>query len=230
MKKELKKGFLANMPISISVFVYGTVLGIICSSKGISLIELVLMNIFIFAGSSQFILIDMFSNSLNIFTIVTACLLVNFRYFLITASLNSLFINTTFSKKVRYMHFVTDENWAVTISSNKNHSVTPYFLLGGGFCIFITWFLGTFIGYYFGELISNPKALALDFAFLAMFTAVITSMYKRRSDILIFLFTALIAFILETLLDNMSYIVISSFLGSFLYVTINKGDHSAKHQ
>ncbi|WP_419782600.1 AzlC family ABC transporter permease [Malaciobacter marinus] len=221
MKNEIKNGFMANLPISVSVFTYGAVLGIICTSKGISFLQLALMNIFIFAGSAQFLIVDMLSNPINISIIIWSALLINLRYFLIGASLNEFFRNSSLKKKAFIMHFVTDESWAITMSK-KDENLSVYFLLGGGLCIFIVWFLGTLSGYYFGEFISNPKLFGLDFAFLALFTAIITSMYKTKNDLVIYLFTAFIAVIFEKIIPNMSYIIISALSGSFLYVYLNK--------
>lgn len=102
MKNEIKNGFMANLPISVSVFTYGAVLGIICTSKGISFLQLALMNIFIFAGSAQFLIVDMLSNPINISIIIWSALLINLRYFLIGASLNEFFRNSSLKKKCFY--------------------------------------------------------------------------------------------------------------------------------
>ncbi len=216
MKYNIKNGFIANLPISLSIFSYGTVLGILCTSKSLSFLELALMNIFIFAGSAQFIIVDMLTSPINVITIISSALLINLRYFLIGASLNNLFKNDSLKNKLFIMHFVTDESWAVTMNQSKQ--VNSYFLLGGGLCVFITWFLGTALGYFFGEFISNPKTFGLDFAFLALFTAIITSMYKSKNDFLPFLLTAIVAIILEYYLNNMFYIILSALFGSSFYV------------
>ena len=91
MNNDFKNGFIANLPIGISVFVYGTVLGMLCTQKGVSLLELLMMNIFVFAGSAQFVMVEMWSNSLDVVGIVLAALMINLRYFLVGASLNPLF-------------------------------------------------------------------------------------------------------------------------------------------
>ncbi|AXX91254.1 branched-chain amino acid permease [Malaciobacter molluscorum LMG 25693] len=223
MKNNLKNGFISNLPISISVLIYGVVLGVICTSKSITFIQLALMNIFIFAGSSQFVIVDMINNPINISIVVGSALLINLRYFLITASLNDLFVRSSINKKLFIVHFVTDESWAVTLNKKKeNENINIYFLLGGGFCIFVSWFIGTSIGYYFGALISNPKLYGLDFAFLALFISIVASMYKKRSDLIVYCTTAIIAVILEKTISNMSYIIFSSLIGCYIYIFINK--------
>lgn len=165
----------------------------------------------------------MITNPINLSIIIGSALLINLRYFLITASLNDFFKNSSINKKALFVHFVTDESWAVAINKKReDNSVDIYFLLGGGVCIFISWFIGTSIGYYFGALISNPKLYGLDFAFLALFISIITSMYKKRSDLLVYLITAIFAIILEKNISNMSYIIVSSLIGCYVYVYINK--------
>lgn len=214
MKNEFRNGFIANIPISLSVFAYGSVLGVISAQKGVALFELVLMNIFIFAGSAQFVMVDMWSSSLDILGITLAALMMNLRYFLIGASLNPLFINSSKKQRLQYIHFATDESWAITMDRLKNEKLTPVFLLGGGSCIFLMWFTGTILGYNLGEFISNPSKYGLDFAFVAIFTALTINMYKGKSDLIPWLIAALTAIICEYYLPGKFYIVIGAIVGS----------------
>ncbi|MGE4461485.1 MAG: hypothetical protein AB7D49_03505, partial [Arcobacter sp.] len=80
----------------------------------------------------------------------------------------------------------------------------------------------TSIGYFFAQLIIEPKNYGLDFTFYAMFIAILTTMYKSKNDFFTFFVTALIAIILEKLLGNSIYILISAILGSFFSLIINK--------
>ncbi|ADG91986.1 AzlC family protein [Arcobacter nitrofigilis DSM 7299] len=222
MKNNMKNGFLSNLPISLSVFSYGIVLGIICNTKSIDYLQLMLMNIFIFAGSSQFVIVDMLSNNLSLSTIIGTAILINMRYFLIGTTLDKLFLNSSIKQKLLIMHFVTDESWAITMKNIKEKNITVYFLLGGGLCIFLSWILGTSIGYFFAQLIIEPKNYGLDFAFYAMFVAILTTMYKTKNDLFTFFITAFIAIIFEKLLDNSIYILISALLGSLFSLIMNK--------
>jgi len=218
MKNEFNDGFIANIPIALSVFVYGSVLGILCIQKDISLYELVLMNVFIFAGSAQFVMVDMWSSSLDIIGIILAALMINLRYFLIGASLNPLFVNSTKKEKFKIMHFVTDECWAITMNRLKSQKIGSTFLFGGGVCIFAFWFSGTILGYIFGDFISDPSKYGLDFAFISIFTALIVGMYKSKKDIFPWIITALIAVVCEHYMGGKAYIVIAAIVGSLCAV------------
>ncbi len=51
---QIQKGFLANLPIAASVGAYGSVLGVLAAQKNISWLELLIMNLTIFADRSIF--------------------------------------------------------------------------------------------------------------------------------------------------------------------------------
>lgn len=214
MKSDFRDGFIANIPIGFSVFVYGSVLGMLCAQKGIALYELVLMNFFIFAGSAQFVMVEMWTDSLDVFGIIIAALMVNLRYFLVGASLNPLFIGSSKKDKFKYMHLVADENWAITMNKLKNQDITPLFLFGGGVCILFTWSLGTISGHILGEFINNPYEYGLDFAFIAIFTALTFSMYKGESSIIPWAVAGMVAIICEYLIPGKFYIVLGAIAGS----------------
>lgn len=222
MKNDFKNGFIANIPIGISVFTYGSVLGMLCIQKDISLLELVLMNFFIFAGSAQFVIVEMWSSSLDLIGIVLAALMINLRYFLVGASLNPLFVNSSKKDKFKYMHLVADENWAITINKLKTQELTPLFLFGGGVSILFTWSLGTISGYTLGEFISDPSRYGLDFAFVAIFTALAFNMYKGKADLIPWFITALVAILSEYFLPGKFYIIIGAIAGSLSAVYLSK--------
>jgi len=226
MNNDLRNGFIANMPIGLSVFTYGSVLGILCVQKGVTLHELIFMNLFIFAGSAQFVMVDMWTSSLDIIGIITAALMINLRYFLIGASLHPLFINSSKTEKFKYMHLVADENWAVTIDKAKRQNITPLFLFGGGLCLLFVWSLGTTGGFLLGEFIKNPADYGLDFAFVAIFTALCVNMYQGGKDILPWMIAALFSVTCEYLFPGKIYIIAGALAGSLSALYLNKEEET----
>lgn len=222
MNEDFKNGFIANIPIGFSVFTYGSVLGMLCTQKGIELHELILMNFFIFAGSAQFVIVDMWSNTLDVLGIVLASLMINLRYFLVGASLHPLFLYSSKKDKFKYMHLVADENWAVTMNKLKTQELTPLFLFGGGVSILLTWSLGTIIGYTLGEFINDPSKYGLDFAFVAIFSALTFNMYKGKDDLIPWCITALCAVISEYFIPGKFYIIVGAICGSISAVYLHK--------
>ena len=210
----LIKGAVANLPIAASVAAYGSVLGVLAAQKQIAWTTLLLMNLSIFAGSAQFVMVEMWAPPLPIVEIIFAAAVINLRYLLIGASLNPIFQGTSLARKSLIMHFVADENWAVTMAAYRNGSAAPGFLLGGGICLAAVWSCGTLIGHRLGAVINDPAVFALDFAFLAVFTAMAISLWRGKVDILPWIIAALASVAADQVLPGKWYVVIGGVSGA----------------
>ena len=213
---QLRAGFTANLVVAASVAAYGSVLGLLAAKKGLTWFQLLLMNLSVFAGSAQFVMVDMWLPPLPIAEITLAVLVINMRYLLIGASLNPLFAGTTLLHRALFIHLVADENWAITMSRYHKETITTWFLLGGGLCVQGAWCMGTLAGHRLGAVISEPERYGLDFAFVAVFTALVFSFWKGKKDLLPWLATAMIAFLTEKLVPGKWYILAGGLGGALI--------------
>ena len=211
---HLKSGFIANLVVAASVAAYGSVLGLLAAQKGLSWVQLLVMNLSVFAGSAQFVMVDMWFPPLPIMEITLAVLVINMRYLLIGASLNPLFQEKPLYQKILFIHLVADENWAITMARFHQAGTTIWFLLGGGICVQAAWCGGTMLGHRLGAVISNPEQFGLDFSFVAVFTALVFSFWKGKQDLFPWLMAAAAAVVSESLLPGKWYIVIGGVSGA----------------
>ena len=216
MIDEMRRGALANLPVGASVAAYGSVLGMLAAQKGLTWFQLLAMNLTVFAGSAQFVMVEMWVPPLPVVEMTLAVLIINMRYLLIGASLNPLFQGKSLVQKAGIMHLVADENWAVTMAAYRNGGATTGFLLGGGICLCSVWSMGTLLGHQLGALVVHPERFALDFAFVAVFTALTVSMWRGKSDIAPWVTAALLAVIAERWLPGKWYIVIGGIGGALI--------------
>ena len=218
---QIRQGFAANLPVAASVAAYGSVLGVLASQKSIGWEQLLFMNLSIFAGSAQFVMVDMWNPPLPAFQIVLAVFIINLRYLLIGASLNPLFRGTSLRHKSTVIHLVADENWAVTMAARRQGRGSTYFLLGGGICLILAWSFGTLLGHRMGAAVQNPEVYALDFAFVAVFTALTVSLWRGKKDILPWVGAALLSILSEHYLPGKWYVIVGGIGGAFL-ATLDK--------
>ncbi len=216
--EQIKKGFAANLPVAASVIAYGSVLGVLAAQKSIGWEQLLFMNLSIFAGSAQFVMVDMWNPPLPVAEIVAAVFIINFRYLLIGASLRPLFKGTSLGHKSAVMHLVADENWAVTMATDRKGGATTYFLLGGGICLVLAWSFGTLLGHRMGAAVQNPEVFALDFAFLAVFTALAVSLWRGKADLLPWIGAALFSILGDHFLPGKWYVVTGGIGGALLAI------------
>ncbi len=217
---EWIKGMRANIPLAVSAMAYGGVFGVLSGNQGVSWAEMLGMDLLMFAGSAQLVMIEMWQAPLPVLEIGLAVLIVNMRYLLIGASLQPVFDGRPLWQKVLGMHLVADENWAVTIAAHRNGGTCPAFLVGGGLLLLAAWTASTLAGNLLGGRIVEPERWGLDFAFVAVFAALSMSLWRDRDDLLPWLVAAGLSVAGERLLPGKLYIALGGIGGALTAVAL----------
>ena len=104
------------LPVAISIASYGVVWGVLAGQAGLTPLEVLLMSGLVFAGSSQFVAVDMWTPaSLPIVSIIVATAIINLRMVLMSATLRPQFAGVPRWRALLAMFLVSDEVWAMTI-------------------------------------------------------------------------------------------------------------------
>lgn len=214
---QMFAGARACIPVVVSVAAYGVVWGVLARGAGLSLIEVILMSGLVFAGSAQFVALDLWTStpaSLPIGPLILAALIVNLRYLLLTATLRPLFGPHEQLKGIAMMTIVTDETWAMTVAEMAKGRGSAGFLLGGGILAYAVWMATTVTGHALGSVIDDPARYGLDFAFTATFLALLLGMWRGKLDLVPWLVGGLVAIVSAKLIEGSWYIVIGGIAGS----------------
>jgi len=204
------------VPLAISIAAYGVVWGVLAGQAGMSVLEVALMSSLVFAGASQFVVLDMWTpGSLPILSIVVATGIVNLRLLLMTATVRPLAARLPLPRALAAMFFVSDEQWALTMAQVARGGGSMAFLLGTGVMSWLSWMLSTLAGRLVGALIDDPTKYGLDFAFTATFLALLLGMWKGRTDIVPWAVAALVAIAAARLVEGNWYIIVGGIVGSF---------------
>ncbi|WP_417307659.1 AzlC family ABC transporter permease [Devosia sp.] len=209
-------GMRLFVPIAISVAAYGVVWGVLAGQAGMTALEVLLMSALVFAGASQFVVLDMWTpGSLPIASIIIATAIVNLRVLLMTASLKPLAAHLPLPRALAAMFLVSDENWALTMTEVRNGRGSIAFLLGAGTLCWAAWLLSTMAGRLLGAFIDDPRTYGLDFAFTATFIALLLGMWKGRGDLVPWLVGGLVAMAVSQWIEGNWYIIAGGLAGSF---------------
>lgn len=211
---DFVKGVRANIPLIPSVFAYGSVLGVLAAQKSILWTDIMALNLFLFAGSAQFILVNMWNTPLPVLEMALSAAVINLRYMLIGASLKSLFAGESIMRRLGIMHFVADENWAMTMRAARQEKTSVFHLLGGGLLLMGVWSTATMVGMLLGGTIPDPKLFALDFAFTAVFTALAVSLWQGKQDLVPWLVAIGVSVLTERLVPGKWYILTGGLSGA----------------
>ena len=202
------------IPIEISGFAIGLVFGVLARQAGLSVAESVLMSALVYSGAAQFVVLGLWGAPLPVAGIAFTTLVVSLRHLLMGAALSPFFSRLPRFKAYGSVFFMADENWALAMSEFSKGKRDAAFLLGGGVAMFVSWTSSTLIGRTIGGALREPSRWGLDFAFTAVFLALLVGMWRGRSDLLPWAVAALVAVTAHHWLPGQWYILLGGLTGS----------------
>lgn len=207
-------GARRSVPLAVSVIAYGTVFGVLARQAGLSFTESVLMSGLVYAGSTQFVTLELWAMPLPMFSLMLTTLAVNLRHILMGAALRPWFGRLPTPKAYGSLFFLTDETRALSVGEYERGERDAAFFLGSGLTLYGAWLSATVVGHAAGSAIGNPVAWGLDFAFTAVFAVLLAGMYRGRGDLLSWVLAAVVAVAAERLLPSNWYILLGGIAGS----------------
>ncbi len=217
-----RAGFVAGaracLPIALGVGVYGILFGLLARQKGLSLGAALSMSSLVFAGASQLIAMDLWGPELPIFSLVVTTFIVNLRHVLMGAALSPWLTRLSPGRAFGSLYFMTDESWAVTLGiyaedARGRRASDGAVLIGSGLMVYLCWNLSTVLGHALVQGLDDPARYGLDFAFTAVFTALLVGLKPRRADLLPLAAATAAALLGTKLLPGKWYILAGAFAG-----------------
>lgn len=212
-----RQGILAGMrwtaPMAVSVAVYGVVFGVLARQVDMSLLETMLMNLIVFAGAAQLAALDSWAYPLPILTLVITVVLVNMRLIMLGAALRPWL--RTLPNRIVYptLFMLNDEAWAVMMIRYRLGERDAGIVLGGNLIVYIAWNLAVVAGHLLGSQVGDPAALGLDFAFTAVFAAMLFGGYRSRYDLVPWATSGLVAWLVWWLVPGTWYVIAGGLAG-----------------
>lgn len=185
----VRAGYRACVPVALGVAVYGVLFGLLARQKGLTWLEAQSMSLLVFAGASQLIALDLWSADLDMFSLIVTTFIVNLRHVLMGAALSPQLLRLSPGKAFGSLFFMTDESWALALTRwaedrRRAAASDGAFLLGAGLAVYSFWNASTALGHVLVRGLDDPARYGLDFAFTAVFTALLVGLKPRRKDIL----------------------------------------------
>ncbi|VEN75256.1 Branched-chain amino acid ABC transporter permease [Candidatus Desulfarcum epimagneticum] len=209
----IKEGLNAGWPICLGYLPIGMAFGVLAQKAGLTTVQIALMSIMVFAGSSQFIAVSMLAGGVSASAIVATAFVVNLRHMLMSSALAVYLRAAHRGLLALFAYGVTDESFAVNMPRFKAGTWGLGRALAVNQSANLVWVISSVAGGVGGRFIPEG-AFGIDYALIAMFICLL--IYQIREWI--HLFTAVIAGLtavgLALVIPGSGYIVIASILAA----------------
>jgi len=179
--KALKAAFPYTIPVMTGYLFLGAAYGILMSSKGYGLGWSVLMSVFVFAGSMQYVAVNLFTTAFNPVNAFFMTLMVNARHLFYGLSMLKRFKDT--GRKKPYLVFgLTDETFSIVCSTDPPEGIDR-----GWFMFFVTllnqiyWVAASAIGGMLGSMFSFSTK-GIDFVMTALFVVIFVNQWQAQKN------------------------------------------------
>ena len=181
-REDIRKVFIASVPVMAGYIVLGAGFGIVLETKGLGLIWAVAMSVFIYAGSMQYVAIELITGGASLITTALTTLMVNARHLFYGISMVDKYKGA--GKKKPYLIFaLTDETYSLVCSDESVKDVNNKYLYYFTVSLLnqIYWITGTVIGSLSGRMI-NFSTEGIDFALTALFVTIFTEQWISEKN------------------------------------------------
>lgn len=182
-KLTIKDGIRSGLPIGLGYFPIAMAFGILAKSAGVTLMEALGFSTIVFAGASQFIAVSMIAMQASAMEIVITTFFLNFRHFLMSASL---------APKIQFEHwwakpiisfFVTDESFSV--ASFTEGDLNESFMIPMQLVPYVGWGSGTVVGHLVGSVLPPLLQQSMGIGLYAMFVALLIPEVKKTKKAIV---------------------------------------------
>lgn len=215
------------IPTLLGYLSIGFAAGVLEKTAGMSILEIILLSVLLYAGSAQFIAAGMIAAGSSATAIMITIFFVNLRHILLSAALSPYFRHLTPFKNMLVGSLLTDETFGVAINeAAKRNRLHEKWMYGLNLTAYLNWIFANIAGAYFGQWISDPEKFGLDFALPAMFIGLlilaIVSRKKVKLDVIVAVCAVFIAVGVAIVYPGNAGVIVATVVASTIGMVIEK--------
>lgn len=206
MNKTASQQFLLGvkdeLPILVGVVPFGMIYGILALGAGLNPFDAQAMSAVIFAGSSQFMAVQLIRESTPWLVILLTGFIINLRHALYSATIAPYIKHLPQRWKALLAYLLTDEAFAVAALNYQREGVTRFghwYFFGAGLALWTSWQASTAVGIFLGAQV--PGSWGLDFTLPLTFIALVAPALKDKAGVV----TAIVASLAALLFFGLPY-------------------------
>ena len=177
------QGVKAGVPIILGIIPVGVAFAIMARQSGFSILETIMMSATVFAGASQMVSVNMYSQGADLLAIILATFVINLRHLIMSTCIMHKMKSDNVLMKALVSFGITDESFAI-FTNLESEEATIGFFMGLISVTYSTWVLSTVLGAISVKLLPAIIANSLGISLYAMFIALLIPNVKSDFKLL----------------------------------------------
>lgn len=212
-RAEAEAAALDVLPVLAGMLPFALVFGAVATKSGLSPLEVALMSATVFAGAAQFAAVELWTSPAMAGALGLTALLINMRHVLMGMALAPHLAAFPRPARPLALFAMADENWALAMRRGVRTGLAPAYYGAMAAIMWSLWVLTTTIGAVLGAFIEDPAAYGFDFAFVAVFMALLRGFWVGRASLVVWAAAALVAIVVARLVEGPWYVIAGALAG-----------------
>lgn len=168
------QGFRDALPTLFGYISIGLAFGVVGIASNLTVFEIALLSIFVYAGSAQFIITALLIANTPLTAIILTVFIVNLRHLLMSLTVAPYLTNYSLLRNIGFGTLLTDETFGVAVTkAMQNGKLYGRWMDGLNITAYSSWIVACTVGGLIGQWVPDPEQWGLDFALVAMFVALL---------------------------------------------------------
>lgn len=229
MNSSFRKGIIDCIPTLFGYVGIGIAAGIIGKAANLTILEITLLSIIVYAGAAQFIITGLLLTTAPIMAIIFTVFLINLRHLLMGMTIAPFFKRFSLINNIGIGTLLTDETFAVAINAiSQQKTIDANWMHGLNITAYLVWIMSCITGAILGNWLPDPYQFGFDFSLIAMFIGLLYLQFindkkhtKLHNLFVIFIVAILMIFLMRIMIPELA-IIVATLLGCFIGVLIEK--------
>lgn len=227
LRRDIARGMRMVLPILPGMIAFALAVGAAAAAKGLSLLQSVLMNAFVFAGASQLVALEVWPRHFTAGVIAGLALVVatvNARILLITASLQPALRHLPPWQVYPLLHITTDPAWLISMRAQREGASVTSVFLGASLVLLTVWMAVTTLGFSLGAGVGDPRRFGLDLVMPIFFATMLVPLWRGARPAIPWVAAGAVAVAVQKIFGGWYFVVAGAVAGMVVGALLDDTD------